>query len=43
MHELENLRNEAKNVRSEKNHAYDDLTKLKSNIKLTNGLNVIVP
>ena len=43
MFELENLRNEAKVVRTEKNNAYDDLNKLKSNISMNNGLNIIVP
>lgn len=43
MYELENLRNEAKLIRNEKNIAYDDLNKLKTNIKMNNGLNIIVP
>lgn len=43
MFELENLKQEARHVRQEKNSAFEEFHKLKSNINMTNGLNIIVP
>lgn len=42
MHELANLKNDAKNVRNENSNAYNDFSKLKSNISASNGLTIIM-
>jgi len=42
MHELANLKNDAKNVRYENSNAQQDFSKLKQNISASNGLTIIM-